>query len=41
MGFSVDGEMLYSAGTDGLVKAAKAETGVVENKIAIPLDKNG
>ncbi|GES61458.1 WD repeat-containing protein jip5 [Aspergillus terreus] len=41
LGFSVDGEMLYSAGTDGLVKAAKAETGVVENKIAIPLDKNG
>ncbi|KAF9893584.1 WD domain repeat-containing protein 55 [Aspergillus nanangensis] len=41
LGFGVDGETLYSAGTDGLVKAAKAETGVVENKIAIPLDKNG
>lgn len=36
VGFSIDGEMLYSAGTDGLVKAAKTETGQVENKIAIP-----
>ncbi|PKX95668.1 WD40 repeat domain-containing protein [Aspergillus novofumigatus IBT 16806] len=41
LGFGVDGEMLYSAGTDGLVKAAKAETGVVENKIAIPPAKDG
>jgi WD40 repeat protein len=39
--FSVDGEMLYSAGTDGLVKMAKSESGQVENKIAIPLEKNG
>ncbi|CEJ55712.1 Putative WD repeat-containing protein jip5 [Penicillium brasilianum] len=41
LAFSVDGEMLYSAGTDGLVKMAKAESGQVENKIAIPLEKNG
>lgn len=39
--FGVDGQTLYSAGTDGLVKAAKAETGVVENKIAIPTEKDG
>ena len=36
LGFGVDGEKLYSAGTDGLVKIAKSETGVVESKIAIP-----
>ncbi|KAJ5579669.1 uncharacterized protein N7459_005654 [Penicillium hispanicum] len=41
LGFGVDGETLYSAGTDGLVKVAKSETGQVENKIAIPLEKNG
>lgn len=41
LGFGVDGETLYSAGTDGLVKAARAETGVVENKIAIPTEKDG
>lgn len=41
LGFGVDGETLYSAGTDGLVKAAKSETGQVENKIAIPPENNG
>ena len=41
LGYGIDGETLYSAGTDGLVKAAKAETGVVENKIAIPTEKDG
>ncbi|KAH8700297.1 WD40-repeat-containing domain protein [Talaromyces proteolyticus] len=37
LSFGIGGETLYSAGTDGIVKAAKVETGVVENKIAIPL----
>ncbi|KAF7714808.1 WD40 repeat-containing protein [Penicillium ucsense] len=41
LGFSVDGEMLYSAGTDGLVKMANSESGQVQNKIAIPLESNG
>ncbi|KAJ5095886.1 nucleolar protein Jip5 [Penicillium alfredii] len=41
LGFGVDGESLYSAGTDGLVKAANSATGQVENKIAIPLEKDG
>jgi len=41
LAFGIDGEMLYSAGTDGIVKAAKTETGVVENKIAIPPAKDG
>ena len=40
LGFGVGGETLYSAGTDGIVKAAKVETGVVENKIAIPHAKS-
>jgi hypothetical protein len=40
LGFSIDGDMLYSAGTDGIVKAAKAETGVVVNKILIPQAKS-
>lgn len=34
--FSPDGEQLFSAGSDGLVKAAKAESGVVEWKIRVP-----
>ena len=37
--FSCDGEHLFSAGTDGLVKVAATETGQVEGKIAVPLNK--
>lgn len=36
LAFAGDGEKLFSAGTDGLVKVARVETGVVEDKIAIP-----
>ncbi|WEW59695.1 WD repeat-containing protein jip5 [Emydomyces testavorans] len=36
VGFGTDGEALYSAGSDGWVKAAKTETGRVEWKFAIP-----
>jgi WD repeat-containing protein 55 len=38
LGFSSDGEILYSAGTDSLLKAAKAESGKVCSKVAIPKD---
>ena len=38
LGFGPDGAHLYSAGTDGIVKAADATTGQVTSKIAIPLD---
>jgi len=38
LGFSNDGEVLYSAGTDSLLKAAKAESGKVSSKVAIPKD---
>jgi len=34
---SEDGEVLYSAGTDGIVKAANMESGSVVGKVAIPL----
>jgi WD40 repeat protein len=37
LSFGVNGETLYSSGTDGIVKAARTETGIVDNKIAIPL----
>ena len=36
--FSYDGEILFSAGTDGLVKAASTRTGQVSSKIAIVRD---
>ncbi|KAL1953737.1 hypothetical protein VTO42DRAFT_2301 [Malbranchea cinnamomea] len=41
LGFSVDGRILYSAGSDGWVKAANSETGRVEVKIAVPRIKGG
>lgn len=41
LGFGVDGEALYSSGTDGLVKVANTQTGQVQNKIAIPFEKDG
>jgi len=37
LAFSVDGKQLYSAGTDGVVKAADSESGQVTGKLAIPL----
>ena len=36
LSFSPDGALLFSAGTDGLVKTAATETGQVVSKIAIP-----
>ncbi|KAI9662664.1 MAG: WD repeat-containing protein jip5 [Alyxoria varia] len=36
LAFSNDGSTLFSAGTDGLVKAASAETGRVIGKVALP-----
>ncbi|RMZ23408.1 hypothetical protein D0859_12553 [Hortaea werneckii] len=36
LSYSIDGRQLYSAGTDGIVKAADSETGKVTRKLAIP-----
>ncbi|MCJ1389722.1 WD repeat-containing protein jip5 [Xylographa bjoerkii] len=37
LAFSADGAVLFSAGTDGIVKAARTETGRVEAKIGVPM----
>ncbi|KAL8698411.1 MAG: hypothetical protein Q9201_006587 [Fulgogasparrea decipioides] len=41
LAFSHDGEHLFSAGTDGIVKAAVTETGQVTGKILVPSDDSG
>lgn len=38
--FGHDGEHLFSAGTDGIVKVAATETGQVASKVAVPLHGN-
>ena len=40
LAYSVDGSQLYSAGTDGIVKAADSVTGQVTGKVAIPLHQD-
>lgn len=41
LAYSISGQQIYSAGTDGLVKAADVETGRVVGKVAIPMGKVG
>ncbi|KAK3674850.1 WD repeat-containing protein jip5 [Recurvomyces mirabilis] len=41
LSYSLDGAQLYSAGSDGLVKAAELETGRVTGKIAVPASRGG
>ena len=36
--YSTDGRTLFSAGSDGLVKAADFETGRVQSKVAVPYE---
>ncbi|EFE43018.1 hypothetical protein TRV_02211 [Trichophyton verrucosum HKI 0517] len=38
--FGIDGDILYSAGTDGWVKAANSETGRVVTKFAVPMPRD-
>ena len=38
LSFAIDGSQLFSAGTDGIVKAADSGTGQVVAKIAVPYD---
>lgn len=40
LGYSNDGKQLFSAGTDGLVKAADSESGRVTGKVLLPVDTN-
>ncbi|KAL8726233.1 MAG: hypothetical protein Q9181_006135 [Wetmoreana brouardii] len=41
LAFSHDGQHLFSAGTDGIVKGAVTETGQVTGKILVPSDDSG
>jgi hypothetical protein len=40
LAYSLDGRSLYSAGTDGIVKAAETESGRVTGKLAIPANRS-